>query len=402
MNEYTGGTKIRSSYPIREQLRGSFLAICLAVCMLMSGRLFAEGESVLSELLYKDVTALPSFGKIEWDVGALPFVGPGPRGGISGMAMVAHDGQVYLAGGFIPIGDETTDPSRRTSRWTYRYTPQTKVWKRLDDMPGRREYVRGIASDGAIYVVGGAEQMPGSTPAYMAKDDCFKLDVSTLTWTNHSRLTVPRTHIAVGDAGNGNLVVIGGNEYTLPGGYVHSTIRDTVDVMNVSDKSPEWRARTPIPNGSRGWMASAVCNGRIYCFGGLTFPKVGARIRYQETLSYDPASDSWAEHTPPPVPVAGWEGAVFMDRYIIIVGGTIDVGGTPLWNDMLFVYDTVDDRWYGLDAPLPSEVKDHMNDPGVCIIDDKIYVAGAEGPDCSHFNDFLIGKIIPRLSTRLE
>ena len=402
MNGYAESTMRRNSLPLREQRRTSFLVICLAIFMLANRWVFATEASVLSELSYKDTPVLPSFGRIEWTVGSLPFVDPGPSAGISGMAMVAHDGQIYLAGGFIPGGDETTDPGRRTSRWTYRYTPQTKDWTRLADMPGRREYVRGIAADDAIYVVGGAMQMPGSTPAYMANDDCFKFDLSTLTWTKHSKLTVPRTHMAVGNAGNGNLVVIGGNEYALPGGYVHSTIRDTVDVLNLSDQSPQWHSRTPIPSGPRGWSASAVCNGRVYCFGGLTFPKEGGRVRLQETLSYDPAADSWVKHTSPPMPIAGWEGATFMDRYIILVGGTLNVGGAPLWSDMLFVYDTVDDHWYGLDTPLPSAVKDHLNDPGVCIIGDKIYIAGAEGPDCSHFNDFLIGKIVPRPSIQLD
>ena len=36
-----------------------------------------------------------------------------------------------------------------------------------------------------------------------------------------------------------------------------------------------------------------------------------------------------------------------------------------------------------------------FNDPGVASIGDTIYVLGAEGPDGSHYNYFLMGRITP-------
>ena len=34
----------------------------------------------------------------------------GPHAGISGVAMVAAEAQIWVMGGFIPAGDETEDP----------------------------------------------------------------------------------------------------------------------------------------------------------------------------------------------------------------------------------------------------------------------------------------------------
>ena len=62
-----------------------------------------------------------------------------------------------------------------------------------------------------------------------------------------------------------------------------------------------------------------------------------------------------------------------------------------LWNDVLYVYDTMEDLWYRLENPLPPGGR--FNDAGVCIIGDTIYVAGAEGPSGGHYDHFLIGRI---------
>jgi len=62
-----------------------------------------------------------------------------------------------------------------------------------------------------------------------------------------------------------------------------------------------------------------------------------------------------------------------------------------VWNDLPFVYDTHEDRWMKIENPLPPGAV--FNDPGVCIIGETIYVAGAEGPRGSHFDHFLVGRI---------
>ena len=369
-----------------------------------TGRTYAQRDkwadppyAPLSRKTPKVVADLPSFGEIQWTVSQLPFVPKGPRGGISGMGMVVHNDQVYLMGGFIPAGDETEDrKSRRTSRWTYRYDPGNRQWTRLPDMPGRREYTRAIAAQDAIYVMGGGIQMKGNNPPYLPSAAVFRLDLTKqpLAWQPCGDLSVPRTHMAVGCAGP-HLVVAGGNEYDAKqGGYRGSTIRGVTDVLDLAKSQEGWRQRTPIPTPPRGWTASAVCQGRLYVLGGLTFTEQGKAIRLRETWCYDPATDRWTPRAAPVLAISGWEGAAYADRYVIVVGGVARSPKDPalqVWNDLPLAYDTRKDRWLKIQSPLPPGAV--FNDPGVCIIGEKIYVAGAEGPRGSHFSYFLTGRI---------
>jgi len=348
-------------------------------------------ERALSKEMPQSVKDLPLFGTVEWTVKEMPFVGKGPHAGISGMGMVAVDGQVYVMGGFIPAGDETDDLSRRTSRWAHRYDPRFDRWTRLPDMPGRREYTRAITDGNVVYVLGGAVQMK----PYVPSADVFRLDLSqeSLKWQTVGPLTVPRTHMAVGKVGSW-LVVAGGNKYDFAEkGYSAATIQGVTDVFDLTQPERGWTQRSPIPGRPRGWTASSALGGKLYVFGGVTYTGSGKerpspRARIQEALSYDPAQDKWTRLADPPVPVSGWQGAAYGNRHIIVVGGT-----STLWNDVPFVYDTKADRWMRIDSPLPPGGL--FNDSGVCLIGDTIYVAGGEGPGGSHFSHFLVGRIKP-------
>jgi len=340
----------------------------------------------MSRNMPPSVKDLPVFGSIDWTVKELPFVGKGPRQGISGMGMVAAQGRIYLIGGFIPGGDGTHDLAHRTSRWAFQYSPGSDRWEKLPDLPARREYTRAIATDHEIYVLGGAVQGRPAVPSA----DVFRLSLSSSSpaWQKAGELTVPRSHTAVGKVGR-YLVVAGGNRYDIKEkGYSPKTIQGVTDVFDLTKPTQGWRQGAPIPGSPRGWTAASALEGRLLVFGGTTFKEsdggVGAKIR--EALSYDPVMDKWTSLAEPPVAVSGWQSAVYNHRYVIVVGGV-----SSLWNDVPFVYDAVADRWMRIDSPLPPGGL--FNDPGVCIIGDTIYVTGSEGPEGSHFNYFLAGRI---------
>ena len=346
-------------------------------------------ERALSKEMPQSVQDLQVFGTIEWSVREIPFVGAGPYAGISGMGMAAVDGQIYLMGGFIPAGDGTDGLSRRTSRWAHRYDPEAECWERLPDMPERREYTRAIGTDNEIYVLGGAIQGRPTVPSA----DVFRLDLSEqpLQWRQVGPLTVPRTHMAVGRSGH-CLIVAGGNRYDVAEkGYSNGTIQGITDVLDLTKPEQGWKQYAPIPGRPRGWTAASVLDGKLFVFGGLTFTQSGKetrspRAKIQETLSYDPVQDKWMRLADPPVPISGWQSAVYGNRYIIIIGGV-----STHWNDVPFVYDAGTDHWLRIDSPLPPGGL--FNDSGVCIIGETIYVAGGEGPGGSHFNHFLVGRI---------
>ena len=350
-------------------------------------------ERALSKEMPEQVRELPNFGRIDWRVTTMPFIKAGPHAGVSGAGMVALDGSIYFLAGFIPAGDGTDHASYRTSRWVHRFDSLTGRWSQLPDLPGRREYTRAIASDGNVFLLGGGIQKPTPDVNYESRNEVFRFSASAESphWQKVASLNVPRTHMAVGVA-KGHLIVVGGNRYQFAdGGYSSRTIQGVTETFETAKPENGWSQRAPIPGAPRGWCASASLNGRLYVLGGLSFTPTeegvrGPKIKHAEALAYDPVGDQWTRLADPPMAVSGWEAAPYRGRYIIAIGGV-----SKRWSDLAFVYDTKDDRWMKMENPLP--VGGVVNDAGVCVIGDTIYIAGGEGPGGSHFNHFLIGKI---------
>ncbi len=352
----------------------------------------------LSAALPAAWSQLPLFGSIVWEAKRLPWVEDGPYAGISGAAMAAHGEQIYVAGGFIPAGDGSADAdSHRTSRRVWTYNAATDSWQHLADAPVRREYTRGIIANDSFYLIGGACQYRTQQPRYRVHGEGIQLDLSgnPPTWSMHSQLNVPRTHAATGRVGNW-LIVAGGNEYdSAEGGYSASTIRATTEVFDTSSPERGWQIKPSLPGGPRGWAASAQTRNHLYVFGGLTWLDTGGIGGIQQTCRFDPAAELWELRTPTPLAVSGWEGALFADRYVLIAGGVMRAADTDdqtiVWSDLVWAYDTLNDRWLRVDGFLPPGAV--FNDPGVAVVGDKIYVLGAEGPFGSHYNYFLVGHI---------
>jgi hypothetical protein len=361
------------------------------------GKIFAPP---LSAVLPDDAAALPAFGTITWKTTQLPWVKEGPYAGISGVGMVSCGDAVYVCGGFIPTGDGSEDAaSRRTSRWMWRYDPVRGTWTKLPDAPVRREYTRAIAADNRFVLIGGGCQYKKQDPPYRVHGDCALLEFSQQppVWRKLDALNVPRTHTSVGYVG-GHLVVAGGNEYDFgENGYSHRTIRNATEVFNLAHPDKGWQLRAPIPGSSRGWAASISADEKLYLFGGITWNESNEVMATRESLQYDLQEDRWEKRTPPPLGISGWEGALYADRHAILVGGVVHpepgVSAPVAWSDLAWAYDLHEDEWLRMDGKLPPGAV--FNDPGVAIVGDTIYVLGAEGPDGSHFNYFMIGRITP-------
>lgn len=370
------------------------------------GRPFGDS---LSEHIPDSISSLPKFGAIEWETTHLPWVAEGPYDGISGTAMDVLDGKIYVMGGFMPGGDGSGDPySDRSSRSCWQYDPDTKAWTQMADAPVRREYVRGVAAEGKFYIAGGAainynrdgvaRDVGVRYGPYSEVAAFDPNDGPTGSWELIAPLNVPRTHMGVGYAG-GKLLFVGGNEYDRStGGYSSKTIRRTVEALDLNDVEAGWKVMSPIPGLGRGWCASAALNDKLYVFGGLTWlNEKDVNTATGETLCYDPATDTWSFLMPPPDAISGWEGDIYADRYMLLVGGTErrppGSKGKRYWSDLTIAYDIEENEWLQVDGILPPGAV--FNDPAVAVIGDTIYVLGAEGQGGSHFDYFLIGHIQP-------
>ena len=158
----------------------STLAVTLAAPIGPKARWADPPYKPLSRQVPVAISSLPSFGSIDWTTEHLPFVPPGPQGGVSGMAMTSVAGKVCMAGGYIPAGDETADrASRETARSAWCYDPAAKTWTRLPDMPVRREYPRGLSDGTWFYVVGGGTQMRGLPQGWTVSGNCYRIRIDS-------------------------------------------------------------------------------------------------------------------------------------------------------------------------------------------------------------------------------
>ncbi len=369
-----------------------FAALLLAVAAQAADKAhwFEAPYYPLSKSVPAALSNLPAFGRIDWTLERLPFATPGPQGGVSGMAFTALDGSLYMAGGYIPEGDETPDrASRETSRWAWRYTPATRTWAKLPDLPARREYPSGLAAGGWYYVLGGGVQNRGVSTHWQVCADCFRLDTTKMraTWQDCPKLHTPRSHMAAAAVGR-YLVAIGGAEYTWTMKDPYQR-RGNTEVLDLDHPSAGWQQRKPLPGPGRAWTASASCAGKLWMVGGIS-PEPDPKA-LTDTLAYDPARDEWSRKAALPMGGHSWGAACYQDRYVIVVGGLVGYGKDQVWSDLAFAYDIRDDRWMKVENTIPGGAV--MSDVGVGIVRDSIYAAGAEGPRGTHFDLLRVGRI---------
>lgn len=194
---------------------------------------------------------------------------------INHAGVVAHDGKIYVVGGFGPLGIRLR--GFMFARWRpldtlYIFDIRQGRWTQGPAMPEPRGAGGVTVADGAIWYVGGIDQ------ALSISDSLFRFDLTAGTWQKMSPMPTPRDHLrmeAVGPA----LYAISGRKDDL---------RHNLSVVERYDiPSGRWTRVADIPNG-RGGMGSAVKDGLIYVFGGEHVWDC-----FDEIDRYDPVHDRW-------------------------------------------------------------------------------------------------------------
>jgi N-acetylneuraminic acid mutarotase len=116
--------------------------------------------------------------------------------------------------------------------------------------------------------------------------------------------------------------VLGDMLYVVGGRRVAGGNRAEAEVFDPATGS--WEERSPLPE-AQGGIAAAALGGRLYVFGGEFFGPDGSGV-HERSWVYDPATDSWQEIAPMPVPRHGL-GAVTVGDAIYVVAGAAEAGG---------------------------------------------------------------------------
>lgn len=237
------------------------------------------------------------------------------------------------------------------------FAAEGKVWVQKQPMPFARAGVSSAVANGKVYVFGGS----GGSSSY---NNVQEYDPQTDTWQAKKNMPTARSGTS-SVAVNGKIYVFGGytgNYFTWSGG-------NTLDTVEMYDPATDtWTSKKSMPI-QVGDVATAVYEGKIYVFGGLT----NGAISVSNVNIYDPATDTWTAKTNMAQTIHSSIAVVLNDK-IYLVGG-VHLDGSGMHLKSLKEYNPVTDTWSSK-ADLPVATASIS----ATIYSNKIFAIGGDTP----------------------
>jgi N-acetylneuraminic acid mutarotase len=254
-------------------------------------------------------------------------------------------------------------------------------WIKLAPFPEPSEELLGAAASGKLYVFAGLA--PGWKPRALV----YEYDPAGDRWTKKKPMALASHHMALAEY-NGKIYSFGG--FVLPSGPPSwVTIDNSWEYDPATDA---WKALAPMPT-KRGAAHAAVVNNKIYVIGGGVAVGDATGIHparpHKSTGAveeYDPATNTWRERTPMPLPRNHATAAAVNGKVYVIggrVGGGFITGGSSNV-DVVEEYDPAKDTWGAPRAKMPSARSAIASG----VFGGRIYVTGGEGQDAQRMWTF--------------
>ena len=241
------------------------------------------------------------------------------------VSFTEHKGKIYAFGGFVL-------PQAGPPAWVpidnaWEYDPASDSWRALAPLPTKRGSPVAASVAEKIYVIAGANVLPGSPAVHPARPHYSvsvveEYDPAANTWRARAPIPTPRNH-AVAGVVNGKIYVIGGR---VGAAFVSSGSSNVGVVEEYDPAADAWgppKARMPSP---RSAMAAGAYQGRIYVTGGEG-QDYRSMFTWRAFESYDPATNTWSTLASMPVSRHGLAGAIVGDR-LHMVSGDVQSAGT--------------------------------------------------------------------------
>lgn len=263
---------------------------------------------------------------------------------IQEIAVEAHEGRVWIAGGFDGAAAIVT---------TVRvYDPRTREWTTGPDLPAPRHHMSLVSHGGDLYALGGMQ-----TAAFEPLDTAWVLRAGADAWAPIASLPEDRGAGAADSVGD-VIVMVGGNG--AAGRLANRTL--------IYDPARDvWSFGADIPT-EREHLAAVAAGGELYVLAGRRNSLGSTRA---ELEIYDPVADRWRDGPDLPYPRGGFDAAL-LDGSIYAVGG----------EEPATVLRTVDrfDLAAGTWSAAPDTRVPHHGH-GVAALEGRLYVvAGASRP----------------------
>lgn len=179
----------------------SFGAAVIGDWMYVYGGHFGRAHHYSNTSQSNQLSRLNLRGPGDWEV-----VAHGPR--LQGLAMVAHVGKLYRAGGFTAHNDEGDEHDLRSIADVVRFHPETGRWESLAGLPEPRSSHDAVVIGNELYVVGGW-RLGGEKPVWHETAWMADLSNDEIAWTRLPDPPFQRRALSLGHL-DGKLYVIGG------------------------------------------------------------------------------------------------------------------------------------------------------------------------------------------------
>jgi len=235
-------------------------------------------------------------------------------------AVAAHDGKLYVFGGFV--SPETLGGWSSVAN-VFVYDPATERWSPRTPMPTPRGGAHAAAVGGKIYVIGGyATSAHPRDPIGSNLGSNEEYDPATDTWVIRAPMPTPRNHHAIGAIG-GKIYVAGGRV-----GSAFAGVASDVSVTEAYDPAANrWAMKAAMPT-ARSGLGYAVLGERLYVFGGEIARSLPPNLVYPAVESYDPAANRWETYAPMPTPRHAPAAAAIGGKIYVVSGNTRTGGGS--------------------------------------------------------------------------
>lgn len=256
-------------------------------------------------------------------------------------------------------------------------------WVKLAPFPEPAEELIGVAAGGKMYVFCGLA--PGWKPIGMV----YEYDPSANKWTKKKTMPLLSHHVAFTEY-RGKIYAFGGFKYP-DSGPAWEQIDNAWEYDPASDN---WRALAPMPT-KRGSPVAVTVGDKMYVIGGATTAATAKgmpvhpqrpHISVGTVEEYDPATNTWRERTPMPLPRNHATAQAVNGKVYVIggrVGGAFITGGSSNV-DVVEEYDPATDRWGAPRAKMPSARSAMASG----AYGGRIYVQGGEGQDAQRMWTF--------------
>ncbi|MEK7765674.1 MAG: kelch repeat-containing protein [bacterium] len=254
---------------------------------------------------------------------AVTAIVPQPREGYS---IVATDDAVYVVGGYrwasaVSIGGYFHyDPSGVVGT-VEAFDPSRNTWTERARLPTPRQMLAGCVLDGRIFAIGGY----ASGAEVSAAVESF--EPASNAWSRKAALPSPRTVASA--------FGVGGKVYVV-GGFKDGAATPEPAVAVYDPSADTWSAGSSLPGPGERYFFCAMA-GKVYALGG----RVPGSDSAQNQV-YDPVGDSWAALSPLPRRLDGDAGGA-LGGWIMLIGNPRE--GGSLARDPVNAYDPATDTW---------------------------------------------------------